>query len=953
MSRYILNLLFCEQGVLKMSKNYLLGFSILFLAACGGSGAGPTGSSGPGATNSAPVISSGNTYSVAENTTAIGTVTATDADGDSLAYFIQGDDSSLVTLTGNTLTFNAAPDFEAPADANSDNVYEVTVVVSDGSAKDAKDLSISVTNVNEGPQLLVNSTYTVEENTTTVATATVSDSSGDVTFSLSGADASAMTIGASSGVIAFAANPDFEAPADADADNVYNITVSAADDAGSNSADVAVTVTDVVECTGACDLFISEAAEGSSQNKYLEIANFTGAEVSLSNYVLANSNNGASVDGVYDYWNDAIFGANDSIADGDVYVVCDKDIDESVLANCDATHEYLSNGDDGYALVKGTEADFTILDLVGDWSATDPGSGWDVCGVENGTANKTLVKKEGKEGNTDWADSAGTNTDDCDWIVLDSDTWTNMGTHCYDSSANAVTFTSDATFSVAENSTAVGTVAAGVAGCNSGDTVTMTLSGADGALFTIDAAGALAFAAAPDFETPGSASGTNDYTVVVTATAGSVTADQTITVTVTDVEEADPTQVQFTGVFGNTVVDGNNYTFPAAAEAWGGFANENTDLYPFSFPNGGSVTFTASAAVDTNINFRFERLPYPDVDPAFSTDNVTISGAEEKSYTVEFAATGENTYASLLMYIVERDQTVMIKDVVVTQNAATPAGSLMDMSGTFGDVGYNAETNGFNFLSTAQSWGGWAHNADTGTDMYPFTFTEAGKVTFKASAPNGDVVVKFKFEYNPYPNTTPEFYTETVTVTGADEATYEVAVPAQGTNTFSSFLMYFETQDVEIYMTDFYVTADAKDDTGGGDTSNGGGTMVMTEAFGGATIDGTTYNIPAGSESWAGFAHDPAQTEGFYPIKFPNGGTITASFYAVNETTRIYFKFEKDAYPNTTPDWQSDNLVVSSSPNTMVVNVPATTNTYKNFLMYIVDQDRPIVLESVVVTPAD
>jgi len=41
------------------------------------------------------------------------------------------------------------------------------------------------------------------------------------------------------------------------------------------------------------------------------------------------------------------------------------------------------------------------------------------------------------------------------------------------------------------------------------------------------------------------------------------------------------------------------------------------------------------------------------------------------------------------------------------------------------------------------------------------------------------------------------------TVTGADEATYEVAVPAQGTNTFSSFLMYFETQDVEIYMTDF------------------------------------------------------------------------------------------------------------------------------------------------------
>ena len=156
------------------------------------------------------------------------------------------------------------------------------------------------------------------------------------------------------------------------------------------------------------------------------------------------------------------------------------------------------------------------------------------------------------------------------------------------------------------------------------------------------------------------------------------------------------------------------------------------------------------------------------------------------------------------------------------------------MSGTFGDVGYNAETNGFNFLSTAQVWGGWAHNAEAGTDMYPFTFTEAGKVTFKASAPNGDVVVKFKFERLPYPDTTPEFFTETVTVTGAEEATYEVAVPAQGTNTFSSFLMYFETQDVEIYMTDFYVTADAKDDTGGTTDPSGGGTMVMNEAFGNA-----------------------------------------------------------------------------------------------------------------------
>jgi voltage-gated potassium channel Kch len=945
-----------------MSKNYLLGFTILFLTACGGSGSGPSGSSSSGPINAAPVISSGNTYSVAENTTAIGTVSASDADGDALAYFIQGDDSSLVTLTGNVLSFNTAPDFEAPADANSDNVYKVTVVVSDGSAKDAKDLEISVTNVNEGPQLIVGSSFTVAENTSSVTTATVSDSSSAVTFSLSGTDSAAMTIGESSGVLAFAANPDFEAPADADADNVYNVTITATDDAGSNSADVTVTVTDVVECTGACDLFISEYAEGSSNNKYLEIANFTGADVALSGYALPSVGNAPDTVGEYEFWNGDIFGANDTIADGDVYVVCHGSSEQAILDRCDSEHNFLSNGDDGRKLVKGTEDSYTVVDVFGDFQG-DPGSGWDICGVEAGTKDHTIVKKEGKEGNADWTSSRGTTADDCDWIVADNDAfldtaWDGLGSHCYNSANDAVSFTSSATFSVAENSTAVGTVAAGVVGCNTGDTVTMALSGADAALFTIDAAGALAFAAAPDFEVTGSASGTNDYTVVVTATAGSKTAEQTITVTVTDVEEADPTQVQFTGTFGGAVIDGTTYTHPAGAEAWAGFANENADLYPFSFPNGGTVTFTASAAVDTNINFKFERLPFPDVDPSFSTANVTISGAEEKTYTVEFDTQGENTFASLLMYIVERDQAVTVKNVVVAQKAATPAGDLMDMSGTFGDVGYSAETNGFSFPATAQVWGGWAHNADgdAGTGMYPFTFTEAGKVTFKATAPNGDVRVRFKFERLPYPDTTPEFYTEYVTVTGAEESSYEVAVPAQGSNTFSSFLMYFETADgTEIYMTDFYVTADAKDDTGGGDgdTSNGGGTMVMTEAFGGATIDGTTYNVPAGSESWAGFAHDPAQTEGFYPIKFPNGGKITASFYAVDTSTRVYFKFEKDAYPNTTPDWQSDNLVVTSSPNTMIVNIPATTNTYKNFLMYIVDQDRPIVLESVVVTPAD
>nr|MDA7554576.1 hypothetical protein [Gammaproteobacteria bacterium] len=953
-----------------MSKNYLLGFTILFLTACGGSGSGPSGSSSTGPSNAAPVISSGNTYSVAENTTAIGTVQASDADGDALAYFIQGDDSSLVTLTGNVLSFTTAPDFEAPADANSDNVYKVTVVVSDGSAKDAKDLEISVTNVNEGPQLIVDSSYTVAENTATVATATVSDSSSAVTFSLSGTDSAAMTIGASSGVLAFAANPDFEAPADSDGDNVYNVTITATDDAGSNSEDVTVTVTDVVECTGACDLFISEYAEGSSNNKYLEIANFTGATVELAGYALPSVSNAPTTDGEYEFWNPDIFGANASIADGDVWVVCHPDADETITARCDSNHLYMSNGDDGYKLVKGTEESYTVIDTLGDFMG-DPGSGWDICGVASGTQDHTLVKKEGKEGNADWTSSRGTTADDCDWIVAEKDAfmltaWDGLGSHCYDSANDAVSFTSSATFSVAENSTAVGTVAAGIVGCNTSETVTMALSGADAALFTIDAAGALAFAAAPDFEVTGSASGTNDYTVVVTATAGTKTAEQTITVTVTDVEEADPTQVQFTGVFGGAVVDGTTYTHPAGAEAWAGFANENTDLYPFSFPNGGTVTFTGSAVSDdVSLKFKFERLAFnaagngaADTEPNFETDTVTVTGSEDATYTVSFGAQGENTFSSLLMYLVERDLGVNVSNVTVTATPADAGGTVMDMSGTFGGVGYNAETSGYTF--TGEAWAGWAQAAET-ADMYPFTFTEAGKVTFKATAPNGDVTVKFKFERLPFngagngaADTEPSYETATVVVSGAEETEYTIDVPAQADKTFSSFLMYFETRDIEIYISEVRVFADAKVDTG-----NGGGTLDMNEAFGGfvigdvvtaGSVTGPTYTHPTGAEVWAGVAHDPTKTD-VYPMKFPNGGVVTATMAAV--TGDVVMNFKAEFASQSAVFWQGVSKSVSSAGGVYTWEVPATTDTYGNFLLYLESKDAALVVESVVVTPND
>ena len=102
-------------------------------------------------------------------------------------------------------------------------------------------------------------------------------------------------------------------------------------------------------------------------------------------------------------------------------------------------------------------------------------------------------------------------------------------------------FTSDATFETAENGATVGEVAARDE--DSADDITgYTLTGgADRDLFGIDSAGALTFKDAPNFEDPTDNGRNNSYIVVVTATGGArgraLTAQQTITVTVTDVNE--------------------------------------------------------------------------------------------------------------------------------------------------------------------------------------------------------------------------------------------------------------------------------------------------------------------------------------------------------------------------------------------------------------------------------
>ena len=104
--------------------------------------------------NNAPAFPSTETgmRSVPENTAAgtdIGApVTATDADaGDTLTYELGGADMAsfdIDTATGQLMT-KAALDYENPADADTDNAYEVTVTASDGNTADDATIAVTIT----------------------------------------------------------------------------------------------------------------------------------------------------------------------------------------------------------------------------------------------------------------------------------------------------------------------------------------------------------------------------------------------------------------------------------------------------------------------------------------------------------------------------------------------------------------------------------------------------------------------------------------------------------------------------------------------------------------------------------------------------------------------------------------------------------------------------------------
>lgn len=186
----------------------------------------------------------------------------------------------------------------------------------------------------------------------------------------------------------------------------YTFSVKAKDAAGNQSTSSnSVSITTNTSSGGgngtAADLLISEYVEGSSNNKAIEIANFTGASVNLSGYSLKKAANGGG-------WTNTLT-LSGQLTNGNVYVIANSSASSTILNKADRTDTGVIsfNGNDAVGLFKGS----TLIDLIGDPNSSSTFA-----------QDKTMQRKSSVTS----PNSAYTTSE---WNILAKDTLSGLGNH--------------------------------------------------------------------------------------------------------------------------------------------------------------------------------------------------------------------------------------------------------------------------------------------------------------------------------------------------------------------------------------------------------------------------------------------------------------------------------------------------------------------------------------------
>ena len=540
--------------------------------------------------NEAPTITSTTSSSVPENTsttTTIYTASATDPENDNLTYSLSGTDANYFNIgsSSGALSFVNTPNYESPTDADTNNVYQITLEVSDGNGNTAsQELAISVTDVNEAPTITSETSASIPENTSsTIYTASATDPENDnLTYELSGADIDNFIIDSSSGAISFVAPPDYEAPTDANNDNGYQVTLEVSDGNGNSaSQELTISVTGVNEVPTINSTGSASIAENTSTTTTIYTASATDPENDNLTYALsgtdANYFNIGSSSGALSFVNNPDYEAPTDADTNNAYQITLEVSDSNANTASQELVITVTDVNEAPTITSATSASVpentTITTTIYTASATDPENDNLTYSLSGTDADDFTINPNSGAisfANTpDHETPSDDNKDNVYQVTLEvSDGNGNSASQALTISVTEVnetpTITSKTSANTLENTS--GTIYSASATDPENDNLMYLLSGTDKDDFVIDpSSGTISFVDSPNYEAPTDADTNNVYQITLEVSDGNAnTANQELTITVTDVNEAPTiTSTTNTSIPENTTITTTIYSASA------------------------------------------------------------------------------------------------------------------------------------------------------------------------------------------------------------------------------------------------------------------------------------------------------------------------------------------------------------------------------------------------------
>ena len=451
------------------------------------------------------------------DTTTVATYSITDPDGDGVTWSVAGTDAVRFSINEDgELTFKSSPNYEAPNDANTNNVYEVTIRASDGNLMSTLDVEVTVTDANESGAITGPTTIDYPENdNATIATYSITDpESNDITWSVAGTDAARFSIN-EGGVLTFKSSPNYEAPNDANKDNVYEVTVRASDNDLMSALEVEITITNANES----GVITGQASVEYPENSTTTVATYSTNDPEDDDITWSIAGTDAArfsinENGELSFRSSPNYEAPNDANKDNVYEVTVRASDGNLASTLDVEVTVTDANESG-AISGPTSIDYpeNSTTTVATYSTNDPDGDdvtWSIAGTD---AARFSINEDGEltfKSSPNYEAPNDANTDNVYEVTVrasDSDLMSTLDVEVTVTDTNeSGVITGPESVEYPENSTT--TVATYSITDPDGNDVTWSIAGTDAARFSIGSTGELTFKSSPNYEAPNDANKT-------------------------------------------------------------------------------------------------------------------------------------------------------------------------------------------------------------------------------------------------------------------------------------------------------------------------------------------------------------------------------------------------------------------------------------------------------------